>query len=142
MDLIDYVKLLFKRDGLENVPNNIIKKHSFMTLRFMSIKYPIQACLMSEIGADEVAIAKYWNVMMVKLYNGNIPPWIYTKTAKPKKENSDKALENKDVLKRFIYDKDFDENDMGFLSKIDPQGLIDELKKTESLMKKESKNYE
>jgi hypothetical protein len=142
MDLIDFIKLLFKKDGLNNVPNNIIKKHSFMTLRFMSIKYPVQACLMSEINADEISIAKYWNFMMVRLYNGNIPPWIYTKTAKQKKDVIDKVLEDKDIIKRFMYDNDFDENDIKFLSSMDYQGYIDELKKTESIMKKESKNYE
>ena len=84
MKLFDYIKVLFGRDQQWNKLKGYDKsKNSFMTNRFMSIKFPIQANMFNALKIDPVGQAEAWRMVASKF--NRVPGFIYTKTKAPKK---------------------------------------------------------
>ena len=96
MKLFDYIKVLFGRDLQWNKLKGYDKsKNSFMTNRFMSIKFPIQANMFNALKIDPVGQAEAWRMVASKF--NRVPGFIYTKTKASKKSKiwdpNPKALE-------------------------------------------------
>jgi len=97
MQLFDYIKVLFGTDQQWDGLNGYDKtKNSFMTNRFMSIKFPIQADMFNRLGTDPVGQAESWRMVARKF--SRVPNFIYTKTSSKGKKRSEwvpdpKALE-------------------------------------------------
>ena len=96
MKLFDYIKVLFGRDPQwEKLKGYDKSKNSFMTNRFMSIKFPIQANMFNALKIDPVGQAESWRMVASKF--NRVPGFIYTKTKASKKvkiwEPNPKALE-------------------------------------------------
>ena len=96
MKLFDYIKVLFGRDQQWNKLKGYDKsKNSFMTNRFMSIKFPLQANMFNALKIDPVGQAEAWRMVASKF--NRVPGFIYTKTKASKKikkwEPDTKALE-------------------------------------------------
>jgi len=96
MKLFDYIKVLFGKDSQWNKLKGYDKsKNSFMTNRFMSIKFPIQANMFNALKIDPVGQAEAWRMVASKF--NRVPGFIYTKTKAKKKEKkwdpNPKALE-------------------------------------------------
>ena len=96
MKLFDYIKVLFGRDQQWNKLKGYDKsKNSFMTNRFMSTKFPIQANMFNALKIDPVGQAEAWRMVASKF--SRVPGFIYTKTKASKKikvwEPNTKALE-------------------------------------------------
>jgi hypothetical protein len=96
MKLFDYIKVLFGRDiQWEKLKRYDKSKNSFMTNRFMSTKFPIQANMFNALKIDPVGQAEAWRMVASKF--SRVPGFIYTKTKASKKikiwEPNTKALE-------------------------------------------------
>jgi len=96
MKLFDYIKILFGRDPQwEKLKGYDKSKNSFMTNRFMSIKFPIQANMFNALKIDTIGQAEAWRMVASKF--NRVPSFIYTKTKASKKvklwEPNPKALE-------------------------------------------------
>ena len=91
MELFDYMKLVFSDDEKWAKITSIEKrKYFWMLSRFMSIKHPIQANLLSHFKINAESASDYWHKSMSALYTGT-PGWIYAKTKK--KDDSTKKLD-------------------------------------------------
>lgn len=87
MNLFDYIKILFNSNNKwENITNYDKSKNSFMTRRFMSIRYPIQGNLFNMIKTDPIGEAESYRLIGKKF--NRVPGWIYTKTKKPKSKKT------------------------------------------------------
>jgi len=97
MQLFDYIKVLFGTDQQWDGLNGYDKtKNSFMTNRFMSIKFPVQADMFNRLGTDPVGQAESWRMVARKF--SRVPSFIYTKTSSKGKKQPEwvpdpKALE-------------------------------------------------
>jgi hypothetical protein len=109
--LFDYIKILFGRDAQWDKLKRYDKsKNSFMTNRFMSTKFPIQANMFNALKIDPVGQAEAWRMVASKF--SRVPGFIYTKTKASKKikiwEPNTKALEMYLKINE-IGDRDFKE---------------------------------
>jgi|TARA_A100000172_G_C3020936_1_gene103089 hypothetical protein len=109
MKLFDYIKVLFGKDAQWDKLKGYDKsKNSFMTNRFMSIKFPIQANMFNALKIDAVGQAEAWRMVASKF--NRVPGFIYTKVRAKKKEKAwdpnPKALEMYLKLNE-IGDRDF-----------------------------------
>jgi len=86
MQLFDYIKILFGKDeNWDKVSNYDKSKNSYMTNRFMGIKFPIQANLFNMLKTDPVGQAEAWRMVASKF--NRVPGFIYTKVKKQPKIN-------------------------------------------------------
>lgn len=86
MQLFDYIKILFGKDEQWDKVSNYDKtKNSFMTNRFMGIKFPMQANLFNMLKTDPVGQAEAWRMVASKF--NRVPGFIYTKVKKQPKVN-------------------------------------------------------
>ncbi len=77
--LFDFMAVLFSDDDrYERLNNSDKSKHFFMTNRFFSIKYPIQACNFSVLDINPIGVLDSWR--MIGRRFKKTPGWIYTKT--------------------------------------------------------------
>lgn len=87
MKLFDYIKVLFGTDAQWDKLTNYDKsKNDFMTRRFMSIKFPIQANIFNQLKTDPVGQAESWRLIGSKF--NRVPSFIYTKTKKTQKNKT------------------------------------------------------
>lgn len=96
MKLFDYIKVLFGKDAQwDKVSGYDKSRNSFMTNRFMSIKFPIQANMFNALKIDTIGQAESWRMVASKF--SRVPGFIYTKVKATKKEKTwdpnTKALE-------------------------------------------------
>ena len=67
MKLFDYIKVLFGKDPQWDKLKGYDKsKNSFMTNRFMSIKFPVQANMFNALKIDPVGQAEAWRMVASK----------------------------------------------------------------------------
>jgi hypothetical protein len=95
MKLFDYIKVLFGKDSeWDEVTDYDKSRNAFMTNRFFSAKFPIQANLFNQLRTDPVGQATAWRMVSSKF--NKVPGFIYTKIKKEKEEKewkpNDKAL--------------------------------------------------
>lgn len=102
MELFDFVKVFFDREKYKNVSENIKKKHYFMIMRFISIKYPIEANNFNLNGINQISTLDFWHDTLTKKFIG-VPQFIYTKS---KKKNTKSISKEKSVLLLNDLDKD------------------------------------
>jgi len=87
----DFIAVIFSDDNRYEQLNNADKqKHYFMTNRFFSIMYPVQACSFSVMDINGAAVCDSWR-MIGKRYK-RVPGWIYTKTKSASKTTTKKKL--------------------------------------------------
>ena len=85
MELKDFIKALIERpEDYKNLRSTEKAKFFFMTQRFMSIAFPIQAQAFNHIKISQAETLDYWQSSLNKLYK-KTPTWIYTKTKKADK---------------------------------------------------------
>ena len=121
MKLFDYIKVLFGKDvNCDKVSNYDKSKNSFMTNRFMSIKFPIQANMFNTLKIDPVGQAESWRLISSKF--NRVPGFIYTKVKKTPKQKAKEwnpnpaAKETDSSFKAsFFKDDDNDSDDMSFI---------------------------
>ena len=101
MKLFDYISKLFGSSDLEweKIKDYDKSKNSFMTQRFMSIKYPIQANMFNSLKTNPVGIANSWRLVASKF--NRTPSWIYTKVKKTSAKTKDNWSPNPEALKMY-----------------------------------------
>lgn len=96
--LFDYINMIFKNPNkFSKLPSYEKEKSFFMSQRFFSIKYPIQAAMFNNIRINSGEAMQYWCDSLSKIYN-NTPQWIWgtLKEVKKKKETEKNKLDVKD----------------------------------------------
>lgn len=131
MKLFDYIKVLFGKDEhWDNVTNYDKSKNSFMTNRFMSIKFPIQANLFNTLKIDPVGQAEAWRLVSSKF--NRVPGFIYTKVKKSAKQKAKEWNPNPKALELYMKFNEIGEREYKEALKHDPllvQTSIDILEK-------------
>ena len=131
MKLFDYIKVLFGKDEhWDNVTNYDKSKNSFMTNRFMSIKFPIQANLFNSLKIDPVGQAEAWRLVSSKF--NRVPGFIYTKVKKSAKQKAKEWNPNPKALELYMKFNEIGEREYKEALKHNPslvQSSIDILEK-------------
>lgn len=112
-------------------------RNFFMLNRFMSIKYPVQASILSHYKINAVSVSDYWHRTMNTLYSST-PGWIYAKTKKKADVEKKLDLPSNEMIKWYcekneITRKDFDQNVKFFGEK-----FVSELKSLEKILKSQN----
>ena len=131
MKLFDYIKVLFGKDQHWDKLSNYDKsKNSFMTNRFMSIKFPIQANLFNSLKIDPVGQAEAWRLVSSKF--NRVPGFIYTKVKKTQKQKEKEWVPNPKALEFYMKLNEIGEREYREALKYNPsliQSSIDILEK-------------
>jgi len=131
MKLFDYIKVLFGKDEhWDKVTNYDKSKNSFMTNRFMSIKFPIQANLFNSLKIDHVGQAEAWRLVSSKF--NRVPGFIYTKVKKSAKQKAKEWNPNPKALELYMKFNEIGEREYKEALKHNPslvQSSIDILEK-------------
>jgi len=134
LPLKDFSDKLFSNDYYESVTNVDKRSNFFMISRQMSCKFPIEASRLSTIHVNKENCMDFWHELMMKLYNGRKPSWLWTF---PNKNNITEILDKKLVDKFSKIDKgiivkyckiyEIDQAKLNLLKKFDFERLINEL---------------
>jgi hypothetical protein len=131
MKLFDYIKVLFGKDEhWDKVTNYDKSKNSFMTNRFMSIKFPVQANLFNTLKIDPVGQAEAWRLVSSKF--NRVPGFIYTKVKKSAKQKAKEWNPNPKALELYMKFNEIGEREYKEALKHNPllvQNSIDTLEK-------------
>ena len=131
MKLFDYIKILFGKDkDWDKVSNYDKSKNSFMSNRFMSIKFPIQANLFNTLKIDPVGQAEAWRLVSSKF--NRVPGFIYTKVKKSAKQKAKEWNPNPKALELYMKFNEIGEREYREALKYNPsliQSSIDTLEK-------------
>ena len=131
MKLFDYIKVLFGKDEhWDKVTNYDKSKNSFMTNRFMSIKFPIQANLFNSLKIDPAGQAEAWRLVSSKF--NRVPGFIYTKVKKSAKQKAKEWNPNPKALELYMKFNEIGEREYKEALKHNPllvQNSIDTLEK-------------
>ena len=131
MKLFDYIKVLFGKDEhWDKVSNYDKSKNSFMTNRFMSIKFPIQANLFNSLKIDPAGQAEAWRLVSSKF--NRVPGFIYTKVKKSAKQKAKEWNPNPKALELYMKFNEIGEREYKEALKHNPslvQNSIDTLEK-------------
>lgn len=91
MELFDFLKLMFSRgDSYDKLKDYEKTKFFFMSNRFFSIAYPVQAQMFNHIRVNQARVLDYWHRNMIHAYS-KVPDWIYTKTKKSAEKKTTKV---------------------------------------------------
>jgi len=143
MELFDFINALFNKEKYAAIPDSEKKSKFFMTQRFISIKYPLQAQQFNMNGINQVVVMDFWASWLSNSYN-RPPKWLYTKSIKKKKvDKTDKIATALGRIKTTTVDfylklRKLDRRDYDFLQTIDPEGLLGELKTLEAAIKEDN----
>jgi hypothetical protein len=136
IQLFDYVKLVFSKDekSWKELKNTDKSRNFFMLNRFMSIKYPVQANMLSHYKISPEGVSDYWHRSMSSLHSGS-PSWIYAKTVKKKDIEKKLDLPSGEMIKWYcdrneISRRDFDENVKFF-----GEDFLSEIRNLEKILK-------
>ena len=131
MKLFDYIKVLFGKDvNWDKVSNYDKSKNSFMTNRFMGIKFPIQANMFNTLKIDPVGQAESWRLISSKF--NRVPGFIYTKVKKSAKQKAKEWNANPKALELYMKFNEIGEREYKEALKYNPsevQSSIDKLEK-------------
>lgn len=131
MKLFDYIKVLFGKDvNWDKVSNYDKSKNSFMTNRFMGIKFPIQANMFNTLKIDPVGQAEAWRLISSKF--NRVPGFIYTKVKKTPKQKAKEWTPNPAAKEMYMKFNEIGEREYREALKYNPsliQSSIDILEK-------------
>lgn len=136
MELFDYIKVLFNSNDLfeKEVTGNDMKRNFFMSNRFMSIQYPIQASFFNKLGISSVGVANSWR-MVGKGYS-RTPGWIFTKT---KSVKTDKWKPDDNAKMIFCKKRQIGDRDFKAFYELDPEFVKEQIKRIEKHLDDEVK---
>lgn len=129
--LFDFIGVIFSDDNrYEKLKTKDKIKHYFMTNRFFSIKYPVQACMFSVIDINGSAVCDCWRAIG-KRYK-RVPGWIYTKTksssTKKKSINKEEYIPSQEAIDYYLNMNEIGMKDYDQTMKFNRDALIDILK--------------
>ena len=119
-----------KDEQWDKVTNYDKSKNSFMTNRFMGIKFPVQANLFNTLKIDPAGQAEAWRLVSSKF--NIVPGFIYTKVKKSAKQKAKEWNPNPKALELYMKFNEIGEREYKEALKHDPllvQTSIDILEK-------------
>lgn len=136
IQLFDYMKLIFSKDekSWKNLSNTDKSRNFFMLNRFMSIKYPIQANLLSHYKINPVSVSEYWHKSMSSLHSGS-PKWIYTKTIKKKDLETKQNLPSIEMIRWYCEKNEISRKDFDQKVKFFGESFLSEIRAMEKVLK-------
>lgn len=129
IQLFDFIDALFDKNKWKEIKEVDKRSSSFMTLRFLSIKYPEQVESMNIVGISKERILDFWHLYLTQKYTRK-PNWIYTKTnpSKTKKEKDIFDKIKKETITYYMEKYMIDPRDFETLKQIFPEELLSDLK--------------
>ncbi len=132
MELFDFVKAIFtySKSKFGEIPDNIKKRHFFMTQRIISINFPEQTNSFNLLNIDQVSVMNFWNMVMSRKYSGT-PKWAfdYSKTVKTATEAKKKEIKHSaEIIKLYKEKYELDEKQYNEIVNFFPDDLSAELK--------------
>lgn len=126
--LFDFIGVIFSDDNrYEKINNKDKVKHYFMTNRFFSIKYPVQACEFSAMDINGAAVCDSWR-MIGRRYK-RTPGWIYTKTKKISEKKDKKSYTpSQEAIDHYLFLNEIGMKDFNDAMKLNKDALIDILR--------------
>ena len=121
MQLFDIVKNLFntKNEAWKPVGQIDKSRNFFMINRIMAIQFPIQANQFNKLKVNPVFVVDWWRDTLSKRYS-KPPNWIYTKTKKGKKQETEEHVISEQA-ENFIRNKfQVSKRDLGYLKQFYP----------------------
>ena len=136
IQLFDYIKLVFSKDekSWNSLKNTDKSRNFFMLNRFMSIKYPIQANMLSHYKINPEAVSDYWHRNMSSLHSGS-PSWIYAKTIKKKDVEKKLDLPSNEMIKWHCERNEMTRRDFDESVKLFGEEFLKELRSLEKILK-------
>lgn len=136
IQLFDYVKLVFSKEEKkwEEIKDIDKSRNFFMLNRFMAIKYPIQANMLSHYRIDPTSVSDYWHRTMSSLH-GTSPNWIYAKTKKKNEESKKLDLPSNEMIRWYCEKNEISRTDFEQNVKFFEESFLKEIKSLEKLLK-------
>jgi len=137
ISLFDFIKLyLFgSKDKWDTLLDADKKKYYFMSLRTISIAYPVFASNLTVIKINPVYAMDYMHRFLLSKHRGSPPRWIFTKTDKANNTKIDK-----DHLNVYMKLNQLNDSDINFMIRFVPDILISDLKKIKKDLTKKDKH--
>jgi hypothetical protein len=130
MQLFDYIKVLFGTDQQwDDLSSYDKSKNNFMTNRFMSIKFPIQADLFNGLKTDPIGQAESWRLVARKF--SRVPSFIYTKVSQKNKKQKEWSPDPK-ALEFYMRVNEIGMREFEFALKQDPETVMASIDKLKS----------
>ena len=125
--LFDFIGVIFSDDDrYERLNNSDKAKHFFMTNRFFSIMFPVQACTFSVLDVNPVGVLDSWR-MIGKRYK-KTPRWVYTKTKSVNKKEKQAYVPTQEAIDYFLAVNEIGMKEFNDIIKLNNDKLIDILK--------------
>lgn len=136
MELFDFIDALFSKKRFADVPDSEKKKYFFMTQRFMSIKFPVQANTFNIVGINQVQAINFWHNTLTRRFTRK-PSFLFTKTEKKKKKDKEEKIHDikKGIIVMYRNAHQMSPTDFNFMAEIYPDELYKSLKKLETMLK-------
>lgn len=135
--LFDYIGMLFKDpQKFTALPNYTKAKQFFMSQRFFSIKYPIQAQMFNHGKINAGETMQYWCDSLSKVHK-TTPNWIFNTLRDTKKSKEEKKKENivsEDVLIEYCKRMQCSKKDVEQSLKYFPEQMENELESFERMI--------
>lgn len=138
MQLFDLIKTIFEKPReWSKVSNHVKRSNFYMTQRFFSISYPMQANAFNNVKIDHAQVIDIWQRLLSKKYS-KTPGWIYTKTDKKieekKKQKTSTYEPSEEVIKFYLEKSKMNMKDFHQAKVFMKDKLYDELKFLEKNM--------
>ena len=136
IQLFDYIKIVFSRDekSWKSLKNTDKSRNFFMLNRFMSIKYPVQANMLSHYKINPEAVSDYWHRSMSSLHTST-PNWIYAKTIKKKDVEKKLDLPSPEMIRWYCERNEMSRRDFNENVKFLGEDFLSEIRKLEKILK-------
>jgi hypothetical protein len=136
IQLFDYIKLVFSKDekAWKELKNTDKSRNFFMLNRFMSIRFPVQAAVLSHYRIDPESVSDYWHRTMSNLHSST-PKWIYAKTIKKKDIEKKLELPSNEMIKWYCEKHEMSKRDFNEHVAILGDSFLKELKPLEKILK-------
>jgi len=134
MELKDFIKTVFEKPEEYLELRSEKAKFFFMTQRFMSIAFPIQAQAFNHIRIPQAETMDYWHESMTKLYK-KTPPWIYTKTKKAEKKKAKEDMPSDEAVNYYLERMKMSKRELTDAIKLFGEEAIEPIRRIEAIMK-------
>jgi hypothetical protein len=135
----EVINNLFNEKYWKNLTNNDKSRAYFILNRFMSINFPMQSALLSQIGIKTDVITEFWKRILNKQYS-KMPNWFYVKTSvknKNKTKTKQKSIKDfpNEILQSWMTLNKCGITELSEINRLFPEELYKELNLLKDLNK-------
>src|SRR3972149_8369660 len=133
MELFQFVKVLFENPSEYHKLRSYEKsKFFFMTQRFLSIHYPIQANQFNNIHIETDRVLDFWQKNLQGAWKGKVPYWIFTKTKKSETKKS--KVPSEEAIQLYLEKKGYSRKQLDQSLKMMGESTYDPIFEIDSLL--------